>query len=128
MMLDRLGQDVRVTTVERTIADLFDRYNLAGHSEELFNSLDLVVRIDVAALVQNARSRGKATAVGSMGFWLEREQKLLGVSDAALTELRTLMPAQPCYALGTKPGAGKTVKGWNVILPVDAIERHFEGL
>ena len=95
MMLDRLGQDVRVTTVERTIADLFDRYNLAGHSEELFNSLDLVVRIDVAALVQNARSRGKATAVGSMGFWLEREQKLLGVSDAALTELRTLMPAQP---------------------------------
>ena len=82
------------------------------------------MRVDVAALVQNARSRGEATAAGSMGFWLKR----LGVSDAALTELRTPMPAQPRYVLGTKPSAGKTVKGWNHILPVDVIERHFEGL
>ena len=86
------------------------------------------MRVDVAALVQNARSRGEATAAGSMGFWLKREQKRLGVSDAALTELRTPMPAQPRYVLGTKPSAGKTVKGWNHILPVDVIERHFVGL
>ena len=30
MTVDRLGQQVRVTTIERTIADLFDRYDLAG--------------------------------------------------------------------------------------------------
>ena len=38
--VDRLGQEVRVTTIERTIAGLFDRYDLAGGVEELFNSLD----------------------------------------------------------------------------------------
>ena len=126
--VDRLGQEVRVTTIERTIADLFDRYDLAGGAEELFNSLDLVVRVDAVALVRYVRSLGKATAAGALGFWLEREQKRLGVPDAALEDLRTLMPGQPRYALGARPGEGKTARGWNVILPVDILERRFEGL
>ncbi|MDE2790146.1 MAG: hypothetical protein OXI81_06955 [Paracoccaceae bacterium] len=128
MAMDRLGQEVRVTTIERTIADLFDRYNLAGGAEELFNSLDLVVRIDAPTLVRYVRALGKATAAGAVGFWLERERKRLGVPDAALKKFRTLMPDQPRYALGAKSGEGKTAKGWNVILPVDVLERHFEGL
>ena len=80
--------------------------------EELFNSLDLVVRVDA----------------GALGFWLEREQKRLDVSGAALEELRTLMPAQPRYALGAKSGGGKTARGWHVILPINVVERRFEGL
>ena len=126
--IDRLGLEVRVTTIERTIADLFNRHDLAGDAEELFNSLDLVVRVDAAVLVRYARALGKATAAGALGFWLEREQERLGVPDAALEELRALMPPQPRYALGAKPGLGKTAKGWNVILPIDVIERRFEGL
>ena len=128
MTVDRLGQQVRVTTIERTIADLFDRYDLAGGAEELFNSLDLVVRVDPLTLVRYVRALGKATAAGALGFWLEREQKRLGVPDAALEDLRTLMPAQPRYALGAKPGEGRTTRNWNVILPVDVLERRFEGL
>ena len=128
MAVDRLGQEVRVTTIERTIADLFDRYDLAGSAEELFNSLDLVVRIDALTLVRYVRARGKATAAGALGFWLEREQERLGVPDAALEALRALMPAQPRYALGARPGEGKTARDWNVILPVDVLERRFEGL
>ena len=126
--VDRLGQEVRVTTIERTIVDLFDRYDLAGGAEELFNSLDLVVRVDASALVRYARALGKATAAGAVGFWLEREQERLGVPDAALKELRTLMPSQPRYVLGAKSGEGKTARDWNAILPVDVIERRFEGL
>ena len=127
-VVDRLGQVVRVTTIERTIADLFDRYDLAGGAEELFNSLDLVVRIDALALVRYALALGKATAAGAVGFWLEREQSRLDVPDAALEALRALMPRQPRYVLGTKSGEGMTAKDWNVILPVDVIERRFEGL
>ena len=128
MVIDRLGQEVRVTTIERTIADLFDRYDLAGGAEELFNSLDLVMRIDATALVRYLRALGKATAVGAVGFWLERDRKRLGVPDDALDELRTLMPGQPRYALGAKSGEGRTARDWNVILPVNILERRFEGL
>jgi len=126
--VDRLGLEVSVTTIERTVADLFDRYDLAGGAEELFNSLDLVARVDAAALVRYTRALGNATAAGVLGSWLEREQKRLGVPDRALEELRTMMPSQARYALGTKSGEGRTAKGWNVILPIDVIERRFEGL
>ena len=126
-IFDRLGQEVRVTTIERTIADSFDRHDLAGGADELFNSLEFVMRIDAFALVRYVRVLGKATTAGAIGFWLEREQERLGVADTVLDELRTLMPKQLRYALGTEPGQGIAVKDWNVILPFDIVESTFEG-
>ena len=127
-VIDRLGLGVEVTTIERTIADLFDRYDLAGGAEELFNSLDLVARVDAAALVRHSRARGNATAAGALGSWLERERERLGVPDRVLEDLRALAPSRTRYALGAKPGEGRTISGWNVILPIGIVERRFEGL
>lgn len=127
-VVDRLGLDVKVTTLERTIADLFDRHDLAGGAEELFNSLDLVARVDAGALVRHARARSNAAAAGALGFWLEHEQERLGVPQRALEDLRALAPSRPRYALGAKPGSARTARRWNVILPVDVAERRFEGL
>ena len=128
MVVDRMGLDVRVTTLERMIADLFDRYDLAGGADELFNSLDLVARVDAAALVHYASILGNATAAGALGYWLEREQERLGIESAALQKLRAMAPRQVRYALGAKPGKGRTATGWNVILPLALIERRFEGM
>lgn len=127
-VVDRMGLDVCVTTIERTIADLFDRYDLAGGAEELFNSLDLVARVDTAALVRHARALSNATAAGALGYWLEREQDRLGVESAVLKKLHALAPRQARYALAAKPGEGRTATGWNVILPVEVIESRFEGV
>ena len=127
-IVDRMGLEVRVTTIERTITDLFDRYDLAGGAEELFNSLDLVARVDAAALVRHARALGNATAAGVLGYWLEREQDRLGIESAALKKLHALAPRQARYALAAKPGEGRTATGWNVILPIDIIEPQFEGV
>ncbi len=126
--VDRLGQDVKVTTVERTIADLFDRHDLVGGTEELFNSLDLVVRIDCSALVRYVRALNKATVAGAVGYWLKSEQMRLDIPESALDELRTIMPKQLRYALGARSGKGKAASDWNVILPVNVLERSFEGL
>ena len=126
--VDRLGQQVRVTTIERTVADLFDRHDLAGGAEELFNCLNLVARIDTEVLVRHVRGLGKAATAGALGFWLEREQEALGVPDTEIEALRALMPARPRYALGARPGSGRGVPGWNVILPVEIVETSFEGL
>ena len=126
--VDRLGLNVSVTAIERTIVDVFDRYDLAGGAEEIFNSLDLVVRVDSAALFRYACALRNATAAGATGFWLEREQERLGVPDNVLEEFRMLMPSQARYALGATSGEGRMAKGWNVILPIHIVERRFEGL
>lgn len=125
--VDRLGMQVRLTTLERTIVDLFDRYDLAGGAEELFNSLDLVVRVDAAALVRHAGRSGNAQGVAALGYWLEREADRLGVQTTAIETLRTRAPRQAGYALGAKRGEGLMAKGWNVILPAHVVERRFEG-
>jgi predicted transcriptional regulator of viral defense system len=77
-IVDRLGLEVRVTTLERTLADLFDRPDLAGGAEELFNSLDLVDRVDARALLRFLSGLGNATAAGAAGWWLSRAQARLG--------------------------------------------------
>lgn len=69
-VLDRVGQSVPVTTLERTVADVFDRPDLAGGADELLSSLDLVVRLDAHKLVRHLEALGNATAAGVAGWWL----------------------------------------------------------
>lgn len=128
--LDRQGLALNVTTLERTLVDLFDRYDLAGGAGDLFRTLDLVIErelpLEIDALVEFARRLGNASAAGALGYWLDREQPLLGVTDAALEELHSLAPRHARYALGATSGHGRAATGWNVILPADIIEQYFD--
>ena len=125
-MVNHLGMDVRVTTLERTVADIFARPNLAGGREELFQSVKLIERLDLADTVRHMRALGNAAAAGALGFWLESMRGTLDFSEKALRELRSLAPKRPRYAMGAKPGAGRATRGWNVILPVDLIAPSYE--
>lgn len=128
---ERQGVSVNATTLERTLVDLFHRYDLAGGAEGLFGSLDLMMETEVSlnldALVGFAGRLGNATAIGVLGFWLDRERHALGIEAAeALEELRSLAPRHAAYALGATPGHGRAATGWNVILPADIVERYFD--
>jgi predicted transcriptional regulator of viral defense system len=128
VQLDRHGQPVPATTVERTVADLFDRPDLAGGAEELIASLDLVARLDAGAFARHLAANANATAAGAAGWWLERRRAALQVADAALEEIRTLAPPQTRYALGATAGEGRPAPGWNVVLPATIVDPSFEGL
>jgi predicted transcriptional regulator of viral defense system len=125
--LDRVGQAVPVTSLERTVADVFDRPDLAGGPEELLNSLDLIVRLDAEKLARHLADLGNATAAGAAGWWLSRRQAALQVPDAALDAIRALAPRQTRYALGATAGEGRPAPGWNVILPAAIADAGFEG-
>lgn len=128
--INRQGLAINVTTLERTLVDLFDRYDLAGGAETLFRSLDPVVErehpLDIEALIDLARRLDNAAAVGALGYWLDHERHRLGVTDAALEDFRSLAPRHARYALGATPGHGRSAGQWNVILPTDAIARYFD--
>ena len=128
MSVDRLGQAVGVTTLECTVADLFDRPDLAGGPEELVNSLDLIGRLDARRVLSRLRALGNAAAAAAAGWWLETNQERLGVADEILTDLRALAPRQNRYALGARPGHGKVARGWRVILPEAVLKPTYEGL
>lgn len=132
--IDRLGLAIQVTTLERTLVDVFDRYDLAGGAEELFQSLDLLAEhvvereapLDIDAIIDFARRRGNAAAAGALGYWLAQERHRLAVTNTALEDLRSLAPHHTRYALGATPGRGRAATGWNVILPTAIIEESLE--
>jgi len=126
--VDRLDQPVAVTTVERTVADVFDRPDLAGGAEELVNSLNLIGRLDAERLAGHLAANGNATAAGAAGWWLETRREHLRIPEAALEAIRQLAPRQNRYALGAAVGEGQAAPGWGVILPTAVIEQRFEGL
>jgi predicted transcriptional regulator of viral defense system len=125
--IDRAGLTVKLTSLERTIVDCFDRPDLAGGGEELMNSLALVARVRTGQLVQQAEALGNASACGALGWWLEREQARLGVPVAALTALRQLKSKHAQYVLGAKPGAARSVAEWSILVPAELADATFEG-
>lgn len=126
--VDRLGQAVAVTTLERTVADLFDRPDLAGGAEELVNSLGLIGRLDAERLAAHLAANGNATAAGAAGWWLESRREYLRVPDTVLEAIHKLAPRQNRYALGATVGQGQAAAGWGVILPRSVVDPRFEGL
>jgi predicted transcriptional regulator of viral defense system len=126
--VDRLGQSVPVTTLERTIADLFDRPDLAGGSAELINSLDLVGRLDAERLAAHLAAIGNSTAAGAAGWWLESRREHLRIPESALEAIHKLAPLQNRYALGATVGHGQAAPGWGVILPRTFVDQRFAGL
>lgn len=125
--IDRAGLPVKVTTLERAIVDCFDRYDLAGGAEELLASLDLVERLKIDPLVRQVRALASASVAGAVGWWLEREQKRLGVPDKALRALHALAPAFPHYVLGARAGAARSIGAWNILVPRALVVGGFEG-
>lgn len=130
IIIERQGLAIGVTTLERTLVDLFDRYDLAGGAEGLFQSLDVVLErehlLNIEALVNFTRRLCNAAAAGAMAYWLDHERHRLGVTDAALEELRSFAPGHARYALGATPGHGRSAGKWGVILPTCIIERYLD--
>ncbi len=126
MSVDRLGLQVAVTTPERTIADLFDRYDLAGDVEELLQSLNLVSRVKTDRLYDCVRSLDNASAAASVGWWLEMHRDRLKVSASDLVKFRGLAPTHAQYVLGAKPGSAKLAPNWNIMAPVELLTPRFE--
>lgn len=125
--VDRAGLAVPVTTLERTIVDLFGRPDLAGGADELWNSLALVERLKTADLVRQTRALGNAAAAGALGWWLENEKRRLGVADNVLAAFHALQPKNARYVLGAKKGDAKSVAAWNILVPRDLAAPSFEG-
>lgn len=117
-----------MTKVELAIAHLFGRYDLAVGPEEIFNSLELVERINASALARLANSWGNAAAICALDFRTARERARLRMPERTLKNLRSSAPSEPRCALGTKPRKGKLAKGWNIVLPINIVELNFEGI
>lgn len=121
--IDRSGLEARATSLERTLVDVLDRPDLSGSWEEIWRSLEAVEFFDLDQIVEYALLIDNATTIARVGFYLEQHSESLMVEERHLKPLRDNSPKQPHYLDRSRRKSGKLVVNWNLIVPVELVER-----
>ena len=125
---DRMGLELRVTTLERTFVDLLDRPEMGGGWEEIWRSLESVEYFDLNQVVEYALLLGNATTAAKVGFFLDQHREPLMVDDKHLRRLRKHLPKQPHYLERGKRESGDLVADWRLIVPRQILDRSWQGV
>ncbi|MCC6745472.1 MAG: transcriptional regulator [Acidobacteria bacterium] len=124
--LDRQGMTVRVTGIERTLADVLDRPDLAGGWEEAWRSLEAVEYLNPSLVVDYCGLLANSTLAAKVGLFLELHRDTLSVDDRTLAALESMRPAGPHYAFDAKRHASRFVSRWNLLVPAALVDRRWE--
>ncbi|MBM4105376.1 MAG: transcriptional regulator [Phycisphaerae bacterium] len=125
--MDRMGLDLRVTTLERTCVDALDRPDLCGGWEEVVRSLESVPSLDLEAVVAYALRLRSATLAAKVGWFLELNAKRLDVPERAIRRLRSRAPKSRQYLDRGSRRGHRLASGWNLMLPTPLAERRWSG-
>ncbi len=123
--VDRVGMDIRVTGLERTLVDVLDRPDLSGGWEEIWRSLESVEYFDLDKTIEYVLLLGNATTAAKVGFFLEQHRESLMVEDNHLKPLRDFRPRRPHYLERSKRKAGRLVADWNLVIPENVLHRSW---
>ena len=120
---ERNGLKIEVTSLERTLVDLFDKPHLGGGWEEVWRSLTSVEFYNINEVIEYALLLSNATTVAKVGFFLEKNQERFFVNKKDLHRLKKRVPRQPHYM--DKKLKGKLVRQWNLIVPEKILEKNW---
>ena len=123
---NRNGVEINVTTLERTLVDLFDRPDLCGGWEEVWRSIESVEFFDLDAVVSYILKTENSSTAAKVGYFLSMNKERLMVEDKHFEPLLAMRPAHPQYWDRKKRHGGKLDKEWNIIIPQSIIEKQWE--
>lgn len=124
--MDRLGQQVLVTSLERTLVDVLDRPYLCGSWEEIWLSLESIEYLDMDQVLKYALLLANSTTIAKLGFFLETHRETLMIPEHYLEELRKHCPVKPHYMDRNQSEPQKMVSKWNLVVPLSLINREWE--
>jgi len=123
---DRLGLDVKVTSLERTLVDVLNKPNLCGGWEEIWQSMSHVSVLDIDLIIAYAFLLDNATLIAKVGFFLEQNQIEYAVTDKQLAKLEARRPRSKHYFDKTDKSVGQLIPRWNLVIPVNIINKNWE--
>ncbi len=124
-LVDRAGMDIRVTSLERTLVDCFDRLDLAGGIEEAWRSLEAISYLNIKPLFDYLALLDSAVTTAKVGLFLDMNKERLHLSEKDIETLRGRRPKTATYMFRSER-TGKLVHDWNLIVPENILERAWE--
>lgn len=121
------GGTVRVTTMERTLVDILATPDLGGSWDEIWQSLARADRIDLETVATYCELVDGGVALrAKVGFFLDQHREQWGIDDHALAPLRPPDRPAPFYLDPASHSRCRYVPQWNVMAPVEVLERQWE--
>ncbi|MCW5588264.1 MAG: hypothetical protein KIT27_01245 [Legionellales bacterium] len=123
---DRMGIDIRVTSIERTLVDCLHRPELSGGWEEIWRSFESINFLDIKRVINYVVQLGNATTVAKVGFFLEQHQEQFAVKEEQLNQLAHHKPKSRHYMEKAHKGPVKSLQRWNLVVPLAVINKIWE--
>jgi predicted transcriptional regulator of viral defense system len=124
-LVEHGGLDIRVTSLERTLVDCFDRLDISGGIEEVWRSFELVPYLRIWQILQYVVLLDNAVTTAKVGFFLDMNKERFHIEKKDLEFLRSHRPAHKSYIYRMER-KGKLVRDWNLIVPNDVLQRTWE--
>jgi len=124
--IDRMGINIRITTLERTFVDVLDRPSLTGEWEEIWRSLESIEYFDLKKILDYTLLLKSATTCARVAFFLESHREALHVSEEFLQLFKPHIPKSPHYFDRKKKGPHQLIARWNLIVPKSLLQRIWE--
>jgi len=115
--MNRLGIDLSVTDVERTVVDVLDRLHDSGGWEEVTRSLEHVRVLDSERAADYALALGRASTLAKLGLFLDSHREALFVESPVLDKLRVGLPKRIHRIERSHPGPFRSVPECRLALP-----------
>jgi predicted transcriptional regulator of viral defense system len=124
--LDRQGVVIRLTSPERTFVDVLDRIELSGGWEEVVRSVSNIAILRVADVIKYCLLLDNRILAAKVGYFLEQRQGAFAVGEDVLKPLLEKKPLTAQSLLTDKGEQGRLIKKWNIILPINLLNKTWE--
>ena len=125
-LVDRLGEKILITSLERTFVDILDRFYLIKNWEEVYRAFESIKMLDLDKVIEYALLLEDPTTVAKVGFFLEKFKKTWYVEDHYLEELKKYIPKSPLTIDRKSKKAWKLVSEWNIVVPELLLTKSWE--
>ena len=111
---DRMGINIRLTNIERTLVDVLHRP--VGGFEEIWRSLETAPYLKLDKVIEYALMLDTANTNARLGFFLEQHKDKFSVKESHLDALRQHKPSLPRKMTNTQE-SGVLIPAWNLKVP-----------
>ena len=113
---DWMGFEVRVTNMERSLVDAFDRLRLCGGWQQIASLLERLPTINLEKILRYLDDLNNPTTTAKVGWYLNSRKRLFDRRSSEFRSFRSRLPAQPRYLIPGQRG-GTLVRDWKLIVP-----------
>jgi predicted transcriptional regulator of viral defense system len=121
------GDEVLVTSLERTFVDILDRpYLIANDWEKIYRSFQSIAYLHVDTVIDYVLALENKTTLSRVGYFLDLFKRQWLIEDKYIQQLKGYVPNFMLFVDRNTRKNQKMIKDWNLMIPESLYYRRWE--